>query len=146
MLELPTISVHIRRGDYMNSLDSFGVLSSKYYNSAIEFTLENSSTSFSRVLVFSDDIAVAKQLFSELNISLPVQFAESPENYPEETLMLMSQSDAIIISNSTFSWWAAQLGNKSKFVVCPSKWFRGMLDPEDLIPPEWHQRESQWEI
>ena len=47
MLEFPTISVHIRRGDYMNSLESFGALSSEYYKSAIEFTVENSSTSFS---------------------------------------------------------------------------------------------------
>ena len=94
MLELPKISVHIRRGDYMNSLDSFGVLGSEFYGSATEFTGENLSTSFSRVLVFSDDIAVAKQLFIKLETSPPLQFAESPENYREETLILMSQSDA----------------------------------------------------
>ena len=146
MLEFPTISVHIRRGDYMNVQDSFGVLSGDYYNSAINFTLENSSIEYARVLVFSDDIHAAKQIFSKLEISLPVQFAESPENSPEETLILMSKSDALVISNSTFSWWAAQLGNKSKFVVRPSKWFRGMLDPEDLFSPEWHPLESQWEI
>jgi hypothetical protein len=145
MQELPTISVHIRRGDYMNLQDSFGILSSDYYNSAIKFTLENSSTKYGRVLVFSDDFVLAKQLFSNLEISLPVQFAESPENLPEETLFLMSKSDALIISNSTFSWWAAQLGNKSKFVVRPSKWFRAMSDPEYLFPPEWHLQESQWE-
>ena len=146
MLEFPTISVHIRRGDYMNSLETFGALSGDYYVAAISYTLENSSINYARVLVFSDDINLAKQIFSKLEISLPVQFAESPENYPEETLMLMAQSDAVIISNSTFSWWAAQIGNKSKFVVSPSKWFRGMPDPKDLIPPEWHQLESQWEI
>jgi len=146
MLNLPTISVHIRRGDYMNLKDSFGVLSEEYYNSAIRFILENSSTKYARVLVFSDDIAVAKQLVCNLETSLPVQFAEPPKNNPDESLMLMSQSDALIISNSSFSWWAAQLGNKSKFVVCPSKWFRDMLDPEGLIPTEWHRQESQWEI
>jgi hypothetical protein len=146
MLELPTISVHIRRGDYMNSQDTFGVLSHEYYSSAIKFTLDHSSNRYARVLVFSDDIDSAKQLFSKLELSIPVQFAESPENYPEETLILMSQSDALVMSNSTFSWWAAQLGNESKFVVCPSKWFRGMLDPENLFPPEWHPQESRWEI
>ena len=146
MVEFPTISVHIRRGDYMNVQDSFGVLRGDYYNSAINFTLENSSIKYVRVLVFSDDITAAKQIFCSLEIPLPVQFAESPEDSPEETLMLMSKSDALVISNSTFSWWAAQLGNKSKFVVCPSKWFRGMLDPEHLFPPEWHQQESQWEL
>jgi hypothetical protein len=81
-----------------------------------------------------------------LDLSVPVQFAESPENYPEEDLMLMSQSDALIMSNSSFSWWAAQLGNRSKIVVCPTKWFRDIMDPEGLIPPEWNQWESQWEI
>jgi hypothetical protein len=145
MLEFPTIAVHIRRGDYMNLQESYGVLSSDYYNSAINFTLENSSIQYLRVLVFSDDIVLAKQLFSNVEIPLPVQFSESPNDSPEETLFLMSQSDAIVISNSSFSWWAAQLGNKSKFVAYPSKWFRGMLDPEDLFPPEWHQQESQWE-
>ena len=146
MLEFPTISVHIRRGDYMNLQDSFGILSSDYYNSAIKFTLENSSTKYARVLVFSDDFVLAKQLLSNLEISLPVQFAESPENIPEETMFLMSKSDALITSNSSFSWWSAQFGNKSKFVVRPSKWFRGILDPEDFFPPEWHSQESQWEI
>jgi hypothetical protein len=146
MLEIPTISVHIRRGDYMNVKESFGVLSGSYYSSAIDSILQNSSLEYARVLVFSDDIDAAKQIFSQLEISLPVQFAESPENSPEETLILMSKSDALVISNSTFSWWAAQLGNKSKFVVCPSKWFRGMLDPEDLFSPKWHPQESQWEI
>jgi hypothetical protein len=145
MLEIPTISVHIRRGDYMDVQDSFGVLNGDYYNSAIKFTLKNSSIKYARVLVFSDDIAAAKQIFSKLEVSLPVQFAESPEDLPEETLFLMSKSDALIISNSSFSWWAAQLGNKSKFVVRPSKWFRAMSDPQDLFPPEWHQQESQWE-
>jgi hypothetical protein len=145
MLESSTISVHIRRGDYMNLQESFGVLSSDYYNSAINFTLENSSIQYSRILVFSDDIVLAKQLFGKLELTLPVQFSESTNDSPEETLLLMSQSDALVISNSSFSWWAAQLGNKNKFVVRPSKWFRGMLDPEDLFPPEWHQQESQWE-
>ena len=146
MRELPTIAVHIRRGDYMNLQDSFGILSSDYYKSAIRFTLENSSIKYDRVLVFSDDFVLAKKLFSNVEVSLPVQFAESPENLPEETLFLMSNSDALVISNSSFSWWAAQLGNKSKFVVRPSKWFRAMSDPQDLFPPEWHQQESQWEI
>ena len=145
MLEQPTISVHIRRGDYLNLKDSFGVLSSEYYQSAINFTLKNSSIQYGRVLVFSDDFVLAKKLFSNIKISLPIQFAESPDDYPEESLMLMSKSDALVISNSSFSWWAAQLGNKSKFVVRPSKWFRGMSDPEELFPPEWHSQESQWE-
>ena len=146
MTKLPTISVHVRRGDYMDLQDSFGVLSGEYFSSAIKFTLGASNKKYERVLVFSDEVDSAKQLFSNLLVGLPVYFVDSPGNNPEEELMLMSKSDALIMSNSSFSWWAAQLGNKSKFVVCPSKWFRSMLDPQDLIPPEWHQLESKWEI
>ena len=145
MRNLPTISVHIRRGDYMSLKNSFGVLSRDYYEAAIKFTVENSATKYARVLIFSDDIALAQQLSCSLETSLPIQFAEPQEGSPEESLMLMSQSNALVMSNSSFSWWAAQLGNKSKFVVCPSKWFRDMLDPEGLIPPEWHREESRWE-
>jgi hypothetical protein len=95
---------------------------------------------------FSDDIIAAKELLRNLEISIPIQFAEPQDNNPEESLMLMSRSTVLIMANSSFSWWAAQLGNRSKFVVCPSKWFRNMLEPYDLIPPNWHREESNWEI
>jgi CheY-like chemotaxis protein len=122
------------------------LLSDKNMQKTINEALKNSSIKYARVLVFSDDFALAKKLFGNIEVPFPVQFAESPDDNPEESLMLMSKSDALVISNSSFSWWAAQFGNKSKFVVRPSKWFRAMLDPEELFPPEWHSQESQWEI
>lgn len=146
MLEMPTISVHVRRGDYITMRDTIGLLSSEYYKSAIDLILKNSSSIYVRILVFSDEVDLAKKMFSNIGCHLPIQFAEPPENHPEEALLLMSQSEALIMSNSSFSWWAGQLGNTSKFVVCPSKWFREMVDPVELIPPEWHRLESQWEI
>jgi hypothetical protein len=146
MLRIPTISVHIRRGDYVKLRNSFGILAGDYYESAINLVLERSTNKYSRVLVFSDDVVEAKKIFSHLKVPLPVQFADPPENYPEETLTLMSLSQALVMSNSSFSWWAAQLGNASKFVVCPSQWFRNMSDPEVLVPHEWYRQQSQWEI
>ena len=145
MLEIPTISVHVRRGDYMSLNDSFGLLRSEYYKSAIDFTINNSSSMFARILVFSDDLDLARKVIGDIECQLPVQFVEPLENRPEEALMLMSQSEALIMSNSSFSWWAGQLGNTSKFVVYPSKWFRDIVDPIQLNPPEWHRQESQWE-
>jgi hypothetical protein len=145
MLEVPTISVHVRRGDYWSLRESFGLLNYDYFDSALKFTLENSPMKYERILVFSDDIDAAKCLLINLKIPIPLEFVNLQESHAGEALILMSKSDALIMSNSSFSWWAAQLGNTSKFVVCPSKWLRDMLDPLDLKPPEWHQIDSQWE-
>ena len=45
-----------------------------------------------------------------------------------------------IISNSSFSWWAAFLRkDRTAPVFCPDPWFQGMKDPDSLIPHEWHK-------
>jgi hypothetical protein len=55
---------------------------------------------------------------------------------------LMRACDHHIISNSTFSWWAAWLNpNPEKRVVAPLNWFFKDRYPEyrprDLIPQGW---------
>jgi hypothetical protein len=50
----------------------------------------------------------------------------------------------MVIANSTYSWWAATLGNPNKTIACPSKWFAQMVDPEDLYPEGWIKVSSEW--
>ena len=56
-------------------------------------------------------------------------------------LCLTSRCKDYIISNSTFSWWGAWLGNKSnKKVISPVKWYGDNLsyiNTEDLFPIDW---------
>jgi hypothetical protein len=55
----------------------------------------------------------------------------------ELDMLLMSKCKNNIISNSSFSWWAAWLNeNKNKTVIAPSKWFKKDIK-HDIIPESW---------
>ena len=47
-------------------------------------------------------------------------WANSPDELHD--LYLLSQSDVVIMSNSSFAWWGAFLGIEKK-VFAPSTWF-----------------------
>jgi hypothetical protein len=140
------IAVHIRRGDYLLNQNSFiGALSVHYYRSAISLILERLAGAQSKepIWVFSDDPALVKDEFSE-HLDHNFRFVDAPKNSdPAESMFLMSMARAIVVSNSTFSWWSAALGDP-ELVVAPSKWFRDHEDPEGLIPEGWIKVRSEW--
>lgn len=140
------LGIHVRRGDYLSNPE-IGVLSCCYYRDCLK-TLSDQGVVWDAIWIFSDDIPIAKQelgpLFSDQD---KVYFVNPPpDSHAFESLALMSLSSALIIANSTFSWWAAILGNTQKVVVCPSKWFALVTDPLDLYPPHWHKVPSAWLI
>jgi hypothetical protein len=50
----------------------------------------------------------------------------------------MRYGSSYIIANSSFSWWGAYLRkNQNAPVYAPNKWFKGMDDPDQLLPPDW---------
>ncbi len=141
-VEQPII-VHVRRGDYAKPANrDFGMLSVDYYHAAIEMLRENEMLAEKPVWVFSDEIQAVEAEFS--NNSGNFHFVSAPESVTAaESMILMSKGSAIVISNSTFSWWAAILAPHGK-VIAPSKWFKNMADPENLIPENWQRVESEW--
>ena len=139
--DLDVVAVHIRRGDYKNNPD-IGTLDMEYYLRALaqidgNMQLEN-------VWIFSDDRNVGDELRRKLGAC--AQLVIQDENASDfESLVLMSRAKKIIIANSTYSWWAAFLAMDGTKVFAPSKWFKSLNDPIDLIPDHWTRVESTWE-
>jgi hypothetical protein len=125
----PYVSLHVRRGDYLKFSEYHYNLSVDYYLNAIDYF------SGSKFLVFSDDIEWCKQHFKGPQFV----FVEQETDYVD--LYLMSLCTHNIISNSTFSWWAAYLNkNPNKIVVHSDKWFgpkNEVNNIKDLFPTNW---------
>lgn len=108
------VSIHVRRTDYVDLSHIFESLSMDYYNKCISF-FNKKNTQF---LVFSDDPDWCKRNFKSDNFIFPNM------DYAYD-LCLQSMCDHHIISNSTFSWWGAWLGqNKNKTIFSPKNWFK----------------------
>lgn len=127
-----TCSIHVRRGDYLNSPNYHPTQNMNYYMKAIKQMSKD--TLF---LIFSDDIAWCKQNFPDLPEKFV--FVEGYQDY--EDLHIMSKCKNNIICNSTFSWWGAWLNNNSdKKVIIPSQWFGpayAHYNTEDLYCEGW---------
>lgn len=129
------IMLHLRLTDYLNE-ENFGIPDMSYYRDAIKFHREKGNNS--KIWVFSDDVAMAKSLFSELGSENDVFYFSDTNLEDVEVWLLMRKSSGFIIANSTFSWWAAFLRENHQAVVCyPKPWFAGMKDPESLCPNNW---------
>lgn len=115
------VSIHIRRGDYLDNEAAFGnICTENYYQSAMKLILEKRPEA--HFFVFSNDEPWAKEWASSKgNISV---IQGIPEEKGYLAMFLMSRCGSHILANSSFSWWAQFLNDaSSKLVVSPSPWF-----------------------
>ena len=133
-----TISVHIRRGDYLKLQHAHVVQNIEYYKNALEKlstelkynSIEEMNKEY-KLVIFSDDIKWCKkcELFKKLK-----NIKYMGNNKAIYDLYLMSMCNHHIIANSSFSWWGCYLNEKEgKKVIAPSKWF----NPDYKKPEEW---------
>jgi len=132
----PSVSVHIRRGDYKNpaTVEIHGVLEANYYRAGIKRVLEKVPDA--SVYFFSDDMNWVRE---NLPFEKAIYVSGNLSQNHFEDFYLMSQCQHNIIANSSFSWWAAWLNNNpGKIVIAPKNWFnKGPKDTQDLIPEGW---------
>ena len=138
--ENKVIAIHVRRGDYLNLnswwAQNFGsndlTLPVAYYLDALKQVEDLESY---KLIFLSDDIAFVRSAFGHLKNAA---FAENPLIIDFQLLM---NADVCVLSNSSFSWWAAYLNQKkNKKVYCPENWLGfkiGKEYPDEIIPAEW---------
>jgi len=130
-----TVSIHVRRGDYIEHPTLGGVCNLKYYLNSIKYIKANVQDPF--FIIFSNDIAWCKDSL-DLDNSVYVDWNTGTSSFKDMQLMSLCKNN--IIANSSFSWWGAWLNdNNNKIIVCPNKWLNDKNIGIDVMPPQWHR-------
>lgn len=132
-----SLSIHVRRGDYIGNSFYDGICTLAYYEKAIKKILDSINIDF--VCIFSNDIDWCKQtlapLLKQIEDVVYVNWNKGQDSYQD--IFLMSACKHNIVANSSFSWWGAWLNqNKDKIVICPSKW-NNITNSQFQPPKEW---------
>ena len=113
-----SISLHVRRGDYLKLTDVFGLCSLDYYSRAVEQIAKKVKNP--HFFLFSDDPTWIKENIKLNYPSTIVDINDGDHGYFDMELMKNCKHN--IIANSTFSWWASWLNeNPNKIVISPQK-------------------------
>ena len=136
----PLEPVYSENNFYVNLGDPLGQdIKNNYYLRAMKMFPNENFT------VFSDDIKWCKEsiLFQDPvqdNEYIPISRFEFSEGKNElEDLNFMASHKSHIIANSSFSWWAAYLGqHQAQIVIAPKKWFSDETNEKLIgIPKNW---------
>ena len=126
------VSVHIRRGDYLENPMYGGICTKEYYKKAIDYIKQRVENA--KFYLFSNDMPYVQDRFRGEEF---VYVENNSEDKGYIDLYLMSLCKHHIIANSSFSWWGAWLNAaKSKIVVAPSIWLTN-APARDVVPDTW---------
>lgn len=129
ILNMVTCCMHFRLGDYKKYEYKHPIMPLEYFKKSLCFLLEKLNNTKLCVLWVChkpDKKYVKEEYISKLCVLFPdVKFEELPSSDNDyEELLLMSLCDHFIISNSTFSWWAAYFCLHENKIICyPSTWY-----------------------
>jgi len=121
-----TLGVHIRRGDFIYEGNQLPI---EFFMDQIQKIQSNFEVRCTKI--FSDDIEYCIQ---NLKFESEIIFSENKE--VTDDFYDLSSCDLILMSRSTFSWWASYLSNAKVFY--PAPWFKTFPNLESkIIPITW---------
>ena len=117
-----SVSIHVRRGDYLTDPLFRGTGTLDYYAAAIRRMKELTKPEL--FVVFSNDIAWTQQNLAPVIGDCDILYADwntGRQSFRDIHLMPLCRHN--IIANSSFSWWGAWLNtNQEKQVIAPAYW------------------------
>lgn len=122
-----SISIHVRRGDFLSNKELSKCCSLEYYTKAIEYL--RCKVDKAIFYVFSDDINWCKENFRDGEYI----YINNAGLNSYIDMLLMSKCKHNIIANSTFSWWSAYLNSNDQKIIIAPKEFGYRID----IPENW---------
>lgn len=127
-----SVSVHIRRGDYLDPENAGmfgGICTDEYYETAMNQVREQLPDV--HFYMFSDDPAYLKKHFRGTEYTI-VDWNHGADSFYD--CWLMSHCRANICANSTFSFWGARLNPRTdKLMIRPAKHKNSQtIDPERM--------------
>lgn len=128
--------IHIRGGDYLTNKNQkiYCKLRSEYYLKAIHLMIDKYE--IKKFKIFTNDIELSSEILEDLNLDkVSIDFSENKSG--EDDFLEMAEYRYGILSNSTFSFWAA-LSNDidNKKIIAPREWYVNMEYPK-FINKEW---------
>ncbi len=128
------VSIHVRRGDYVNHPKYKDICNAEYYARALDYL--NAQFSDLRFFVFSNDIPWCQENLP-IRDAVYVNYNSGKDSFKD--MQLMSLCKHHIIANSSFSWWGAYLSQEKGVTIAPQRWKNNMEGTRDLIPKDWIQ-------
>ena len=122
MQETTSVSLHIRRGDYLEVSDVYGgICTAEYYEKAMkQMEIWYPDCHF---FVFTNDAEWVKENYEQNNLTI-VEGNDEDSGYID--MYLMTKCKHYILANSSFSWWGCYLNSsKEKKVIAPKIWANG---------------------
>jgi hypothetical protein len=132
-----SVAVHVRRGDYL-AHPALNVCDLRYYQEAMRRM--RAHVPEARFHIFSDDPDWCRAHFKGSDQEV-IDSGRAARN-PLHDLHMMSLASHHIIANSSYSWWAAWLGEKpGQQVLMPHRWHA-----HDFMAPIGEKNPGTWEV
>lgn len=134
-LRTVSVSMHIRRGDYLNRQDIYGgICTEDYYRRAMARMEEALLRRGERpqYFVFTNDPDWAEEHFAGSD-AVVVRGEGKPDGSGIEDMKLMSLCRHHIIANSSFSWWGSWLSREEGRLVMAPPRFINTSDGTDML-------------